>query len=259
MVSSQYAMLGRFYQVLFGMQTSPKPRPEGAVTVGDGYVGLNLNPRKPGRAAGLDHFGVQVDDVDTVFERITKHYSKLNWLKRPDTRPFAGITAHDPDGNIFDLSQDDMENRKDIYTDGNWEQERQISHYAIRTINPEACAEFYSQVLDLQVGKGEDGDGNFYITDGRMTVVLMPWDIRLYAGMGISRPGPDHFAFRVESIEALKRDFQAMIDRNQTLTPPAVGVGPEGTARLELLQRSTPYARFHICDLDNVMIAIGEE
>ena len=258
MVSSQYAMLGRFYQVLFGMKTSSKPRPESAVTVGDGYVGLNMNPRRPGRVAGLDHFGVQVEDVDTVFERMAKHYPEINWLKRPSTRPYAGITAHDPDGNIFDLSQDDMENRKDIYTEGNWEQDRQISHFAIRTINPEACAEFYCQVLGLKLGEREDGDENFYVTDGRMTLVLMPWDIRLFAGMGICRPGPDHFAFRVESIEALQRDLQAMIDRNQTLAPPAVGVGPEGKARLELLQQSTPYARFHICDLDNVMIAVGE-
>jgi catechol 2,3-dioxygenase-like lactoylglutathione lyase family enzyme len=259
MVSNQYALLGRFYQVLFGMKTSPKPRPEGAVTVGDGYVGLNINPRKPGRAAGLDHFGVQVEDVDTVFERVTSSYPEIKWQKRPSTRPFAGITTHDPDGNIFDLSQVDMENRKDIYTDGNWEQDRQISHYAVRTMHPEACAEFYCQVLDLEVGKLENEDENFYITDGHMTLVLMPWDIRLYANTGICRPGPDHFAFRVDSIEALQRDFQAMIDRNQTLTPPAMGVGPEGKARLELLQQSTPYARFHISDLDNVMIAVGEK
>ena len=78
MVSTEYAMLGRFYEVLFGMKTASKPRPESATTVTDGYVGLNINPRRPGRAGGLDHFGVQVDDVEAVFERMDKKYPQVN-------------------------------------------------------------------------------------------------------------------------------------------------------------------------------------
>jgi catechol 2,3-dioxygenase-like lactoylglutathione lyase family enzyme len=258
MVSTDYAMLGKFYEVLFGMKTSANTRPQSAVTVGDGYVGLNINPRRPGRAGGLDHFGVQVEDVETVFERMEKKYPQVNWLKRPSNRPFAGITTHDPDGNIFDLSQSDMENRRDVYADGEWQQDRYISHYAVRTLHPEACAEFYSDVLDLQPGNREEDDENYYLTDGRMTLVLMPWDITKYANTGISRPGPDHFAFKVESIDAFRESFDAMIERNQNLTPPGVGIGPEGRARLELFARSTPYAQHHLSDLDNVMIAVGE-
>jgi catechol 2,3-dioxygenase-like lactoylglutathione lyase family enzyme len=258
MVSTNYAMLGKFYEVLFGMKTSPNTRPQSAVTVGDGYVGLNINPRRPGRAGGLDHFGVQVQDVETVFERMRKKYPQVKWLKRPGNRPFAGITTHDPDGNIFDLSQADMENRADVYTDEEWQQDRSISHFAVRTLHPEACAEFYCDVLDLQPANRQEGDGNYYVTDGRMTVVLMPWDITDYANTGISRPGPDHFAFKVESVDAFRQDMQAMIERNQNLTPPGVGIGPEGRARLELFAASTPYAQYHLSDLDNVMIAVGE-
>src|SRR6185295_17269375 len=62
-VSDQYALEGRFYEALFGMTTAPDKRPERAVTVSDGYVGLNINPRKAGRAAGLDHFGLEVEDA----------------------------------------------------------------------------------------------------------------------------------------------------------------------------------------------------
>lgn len=258
MVSTEYAMLGKFYEVLFGMKTSSNPRPQSAVTVGDGYVGLNINPRRPGRAGGLDHFGVQVEDVETVFERMEKKYPGVNWLKRPGNRPFAGITTHDPDGNVFDLSQASMENRKDVYEDGEWQQDRSISHFAVRTLHPEACAEFYCDVLDLNPANREEGDENYYVTDGKMTVVLMPWDIRKYAGTGISRPGPDHFAFKVESIDALKKDMQAMIERNQNLGPPGVGIGPEGKVRLKLFEKSTPYAQYHLSDYDNVMIAVGE-
>ena len=49
-VSDQYALEGRFYEAVFGMRTAADTRPERAVTVSDGYVGLNINP-KIGRAS----------------------------------------------------------------------------------------------------------------------------------------------------------------------------------------------------------------
>ena len=107
-VSENYAQLAQFYIAAFGMRTSDKARPGRAVTVGDGYVGLNINPRRAGRSAGLDHFGVQVEDCETVFSRMWAKYPTVKWLKRPSNRPFAGITTHDPDGNVFDLSQKNM-------------------------------------------------------------------------------------------------------------------------------------------------------
>ena len=60
-VSDQYTLLGRFYEGMFGMKPSQNARPFGAVVVRDGYVGLNINPRKgkAGRQAGLpegDHW-----------------------------------------------------------------------------------------------------------------------------------------------------------------------------------------------------------
>ena len=50
-VSEKYAIAGKFYEAMFGMRTSPNARPARAVTVGDGYVGLNINPRFIGRPA----------------------------------------------------------------------------------------------------------------------------------------------------------------------------------------------------------------
>jgi len=60
-VSDRFNLLGKFYESLFGMRSS-KPssdEPRGAAVVGDGYVGLNINSRAPGRQSGLDHFGQQ--------------------------------------------------------------------------------------------------------------------------------------------------------------------------------------------------------
>ena len=58
---------GRFYEALFGMKPSSKPRPARSVVLGDGYVGMNCIPRRDGRYSGLDHFGIEVDDIeDTI-------------------------------------------------------------------------------------------------------------------------------------------------------------------------------------------------
>jgi len=103
-VSDQYALQGRFYEAIFGMRSAEDKRPERAVTVSDGYVGLNINPRKPGRPAGLDHFGLEVDDADAACAKLEK-FAGAHFVKRPSTRPFAGISANDPSGNIFDISQ----------------------------------------------------------------------------------------------------------------------------------------------------------
>ena len=86
-VSENYAQLAQFYQAVFGMTTSDKTRPGRAVTVRDGYVGLNINPRRAGRSAGLDHFGIQVEDCETVFDRMRKKYPTVKWLKRPVDPP----------------------------------------------------------------------------------------------------------------------------------------------------------------------------
>jgi hypothetical protein len=60
-ISDNYVLLSRFYEALFGMKTSKSPRPESAVAIGDGYIGMNIIPQKLGRQAGLEHFGLEVE------------------------------------------------------------------------------------------------------------------------------------------------------------------------------------------------------
>src|SRR6266478_993886 len=159
-VSDQYALLGRFYEALFGMKPSPDNHPAGAIVVSDGYIGLNINPRKgkAGRQAGLDHFGFEVEDVDRVFTRLRENYPTVEVLKRPGSREFAGISTHDPAGNVFDLTE--LEKPAD--------------------------------------------DPNFYLSDGRVVFMIMPWRITEFAGTGVERPALDHIGFSVESVETLK-------------------------------------------------------
>lgn len=254
-VSDHYALLGKFYEAAFGMSTSAGARVDSAVVVGDGYVGLNINPRRAGRQAGFDHFGVEVEDVETVFGRLREKYPAVRVLKRPGNRPFAGLSTHDPAGNVFDLSQKGMENRTDVYEDGDWQQARHIHHFALRAVMAEALAQFYLDVFELRALEKPAGDKNFYLSDGRVTLMIVPWEITAYQGSGIERPALDHLGFKVESVETFTAGLTALAGRNPHLSPRPVGAGPEGAARLKLFAQC-PFGKHHLADPDGVLIDV---
>ena len=260
-VSDQYTLLGRFYEGMFGMKPSQNARPFGAVVVRDGYVGMNINPRKgkAGRQAGLDHFGFEVDDVETVYERMRKNYPSIKVLQRPSNRPFAGISTHDPAGNVFDLSEKSMENRTDAYLEADREQKRHIKHLALRAVEPEKLATFYREVFELVETEKPADDPNFYLSDGKVTFVIMPWDITDFAGTGIERPALDHIGFKVEDVSAVKSELEKVKRERPSLAPNPVGseAGAEGEARLKLFARC-PLGQFHMADPDGVLIDIAD-
>lgn len=260
-VSDQYTLLGKFYEAMFSMKPSGKTRPERAVVVGDGYVGLNINPRKgkAGRQAGLDHFGFEVEDVELVYARMREKYPSINVLKRPSNRPFAGISSHDPAGNVFDLSQEDMENRAEVYVNQEREQNRYVKHFALRAVDPRTIAQFYRDVFELTELEKPADDPNFYLTDGKVTMVILPWNITDYAGTGIERPTMDHIGFKVESVEAVKSELQSLMKRSAALAPNPIGeaAGPEGEARLKLFAKCS-YGHYQMSDPDGILIDVAE-
>jgi catechol 2,3-dioxygenase-like lactoylglutathione lyase family enzyme len=256
-VSENYAIEEKFYQAVFGMRTAERARIESASVVSDGYVGININPRRPGRQGGFDHFGFEVDDVEAVAARMREKYPEVHILKRPSNRPFAGLSTHDPAGNVFDLSQEGMENRADVYVDGAREADRRVKHFVLRAVEPERVARFYREVFDLLEMEKPADDPNAYFTDGRVTLVISPWKISDYAGTGIERPALDHIGFKVESVQAVKDRLEELSRRNPYLSPSPVGVGPEAEARLALFAKCK-LGEYHLADPDGVMIAISE-
>lgn len=60
-----------------------------AATARDGYVGLNFNPRMPGRPGptGLDHFGIEVEDIEESFAMAEEKYPTVEWVKRSGPGP----------------------------------------------------------------------------------------------------------------------------------------------------------------------------
>ena len=256
-VSEKYSLLANFYSSLFGMRSSPEKGVSRAITVGDGYVGLNINPRKAGRPAGLDHFGIEVEDVETAFDRMRTKYPDADWVQRPSTRPFAGITANDPDGNVFDISQKKMANRSGIYVenDGN-QNERCISHVAMRTMRPDEMARFYVDVFQFAEQNAKPGDPNHYLSDGKMTLIIMPWRIKNYLGTSILPTGMDHVGFTVESVDKLKEDVDELVGVNPVMNPIPVGKGKESAVRLDLLKQQCPIGEHFLSDPDFTLISV---
>lgn len=251
-----YAMNARFYQALFDMKTTKKPRPARAVPVGDGYVGLNCIPRRDGRLSGLDHFGIEVDDIPEALARIERFDRTITAVKRPPIRPYAAYSVHDPDTNIFDLSEAGSGEQKDIFAENNWVQKRAISHIALRTRHAPKCADFYAEVFGLE-RHDRPGDENFYLSDGRVTLMIIPWKIADYYAQDPARTGLDHIGFKVESVEQVKRDLDFLTGENPHLRSRALGYGSEGEARLKLLQKC-PLGCFQFTDIEGIHIDVAE-
>jgi catechol 2,3-dioxygenase-like lactoylglutathione lyase family enzyme len=260
-VSENFDIEGRFYEALFGMRTFDGARPDAsAVAFTDGYVGVNINGRKAGRQAGFDHFGFEVDDVERVFARARERYPQVEWLKRPANRPFAGISMNDPAGYVFDLSQRGMANRDNVYKmneDARPERTpRHVSHFQLRTLDPQLLATFYTDLFDLEEVE-QTPNNEVHLSDGTVTMVIAPWHITDYEGSGIERPAPEHIGFEVESLEHFNKDLEALVERNYRLRPSPVGAGPEGGARLKLF-KGCRYGQYHLADPDGVLIDVSE-
>ena len=264
-VSENFVREAKFYEAIFGMKRS-KPGSEEeqkairnnyAVSISDGYVGVTVIGRKPGYIPGLHHFGVDVDDVDQAMSRIKKNYPEVAVLKRPSNRPFATYGAHDPEGNYFDLTQEGMSNRRDVYVQQQREQPRRIHHLKLRVMNPSKIAAFYRDSFDLTEAEKALEDPNFYLTDGKMTLIIAPWKMSDFEGAGIDRPGLEHIGFQVESVESVKTELAALREANAEMRERIISEPSEGERRLALIA-SCRHGQHQCSSPDGVFIDLSE-
>jgi catechol 2,3-dioxygenase-like lactoylglutathione lyase family enzyme len=264
-VSENFVREAKFYEAIFGMKRS-KPGSEEeqkairnnyAVSISDGYVGVTVIGRKPGYIPGLHHFGVDVDDVDEAMSRIQRNYPEVAVLKRPSNRPFATYGAHDPEGNYFDLTQEGMSNRRDVYVQQQREQPRRIHHLKLRVMNPAKIAAFYRDSFDLTEAEKALEDPNFYLTDGKMTLIIAPWKMSDFEGAGIDRPGLEHIGFKVESVESVKTELAALREANAEMRERLISEPSEGERRLALIA-SCRHGQHQCSSPDGVFIDLSE-
>jgi catechol 2,3-dioxygenase-like lactoylglutathione lyase family enzyme len=264
-VSENFVRESRFYESLLGMKRSKPGSAEEekavktnfALSVNDGYVGMTVIGRKPGYVPGLHHFGVDVDDVEQACARIKEKYPAVDVLKRPSNRPFATFGAHDPEGNYFDLTQEGMQNRRDVYVEATREQARRVHHIKLRVMNPAAIASFYRDLFDLQEEEKALEDPNFYLTDGKVTLVIAPWRMSDYAGAGIERPGIEHIGYKVENVESVKKDLAALRASDPEMSERTLSSPEEGERRLSLIA-GCRYGQHQFSDPDGVFIDVSE-
>ena len=272
---------GMLYELIFGMWFDEDlSGPATGAVMRDGFVTLNLQARVPGYRGGLDHFGIAVDDIEDTFKKLKSDYPKIGWIDRPEKSPFSGYMTHDPAGSIFalcDKSQDKsiVEGERSVPTNFNrWmntdPRQRFVHHYAIRTKNVEECANFYEDVFGFKHTNGEVEDPNHYLSDGRVTLMLLPWHITTYSpegvgGLSVTGRGPDHIGFIVEDAKRVETEV------HETFSRFAPGLSPiwvlttknkhsdESQDMAEILDKSCPMSSYQFGDKDGVFILIGDK
>jgi predicted enzyme related to lactoylglutathione lyase len=97
--------VAQFYQSAFEMEVISQAPNDTAFFLSDGYLTLAVLPhRLEGEAAaGLNHFGFEIDDLDAVRGKLADFGVEMP-KPRPAERPYAEYRACDPEGNQFDLS-----------------------------------------------------------------------------------------------------------------------------------------------------------
>lgn len=106
-LTRQPEKLAQFYKHVFEMKELYRTK-NGSVHLSDGEVNLAIlnanDPKEPGHATGLYHFGFHVDDHATIAQRIEDIYPEGAPKARPKGTSYAETRGCDPDGNLFDIS-----------------------------------------------------------------------------------------------------------------------------------------------------------
>jgi hypothetical protein len=102
-------------------------------------------------------------------------------------------------------------------------------------MNAPAIAAFYRDMLDLREADKALEDPNFYLTDGKMTLIIAPWKMSDFEGAGIDRPGLEHIGFKVESVQAVKKELAALRETNPEMRERIIAEPSEGERRAALI------------------------
>jgi catechol 2,3-dioxygenase-like lactoylglutathione lyase family enzyme len=261
--------VAKFYATIFNMTLERKASSIGlSATAREGYVGFNFNPILPGRPgpAGLDHFGIEVEDIEGSFAMAEKKYPTVEWVKRSGTRPYAQVGIHDPDGQVVDINQRDMKKSiSEVKTDGLYlekdrVQSRYIDYLALRTLNPAHCAEFYHDVFKMTPLNRKEGEETYCVTDGRVTLKLIPWKITDYDCVDANRPMLDHIGFRVEDAEAVHREILDYVGRFPPNTAPCwlLDSREKDRRRAAMLKKAAPHSKYQYCDINGVCFVTAD-
>ena len=259
--------VGQFYATVFQMTFS---RSIIGATAREGYVGLNFNPLWPGRPGpiGLDHFGIEVNDINNSFDQAGKNYPEVEWVKRSGTRPYAQVDINDPDGQVININQRDIDKGiSEVKTDSLYLEEdsaeprpRHVEYLALRTPNPSRCSDFYRDVFEMTPMNRQEDEETYSLTDGRVVLKLIPWRISDFDGMDVNRPMLDHIGFKVEDADKVHEEI---LDYNGRFPPMAAPCWlledrEEDRNRAKHMKQIAPDSKYQYCDMNGTCFVTND-
>lgn len=244
-----------FYEKILGMKkitTAVTENNRGHIS--DGLIGLAVLARRPGIPGGLDHFGFEVDNVETVRQRLNKKYPHAIITQGLEKVPFALFRSHDPAGAQFDISERTDPKVREGYKEAGWQQPRQFNHVVVRAHDPREIADFYQEVFELfEVREPPLGDA-VCLSDGTVRLLVQPTSNNSYMSM---RQGLDHIGYKVESIEQTKTDLAELTNSVPASAPRDIAGGIFG----HLTKRDMDgckIGQFATSDPDGVLLDFSE-
>lgn len=101
-----------------------------------------------------------------------------------------------------------------------------IRHLAIMTRSPKKMAQFYQETFDMEIINKAPNDVAFFLSDGYLTLAILPHRLEGEAAVGIN-----HFGFEIEDLEAVKKKLADF-----------------GVEMPKMRPAERPYAEYRACD-----------
>jgi predicted enzyme related to lactoylglutathione lyase len=101
-----------------------------------------------------------------------------------------------------------------------------IRHLAIMTRSPKKMAQFYQETFDMEIISKAPNDVAFFLSDGYLTLAILPHRLEGEAAVGIN-----HFGFEIEDLEAVKKKLADF-----------------GVEMPKMRPAERPYAEYRACD-----------
>jgi hypothetical protein len=124
-------------------------------------------------------------------------------------------------------------------------------------MNPAKIAAFYRDSFDLKEAEKALEDPNYYLTDGKVTLIVAPWKMSDFEGAGIDRPGLEHIGFKVEDVAAVKKDLAALRDADPQMNERIISEPSEGERRVALIA-SCRHGQHQFSSPDGIFVDISE-
>ena len=88
-----------------------------------------------------------------------------------------------------------------------------------RAREAERVANCYVDLFELEARNIASDEGGYRLTDGRITMEILPWKISSFNSSGIEQPAMDHIGFHVPELEAFKAHVDKMARPRSALRP----------------------------------------